>query len=556
MKKFPKINVSVIALSAFLLLSVAACKKSSSPPTTVPPNSTVHTKGWSGKDDPSKVPAAVNLSGLTGASATLPSKVDLTPFLPPIGDQGQTSTCVAWSTAYYTKSASEAVAFNYTTAQLSSSSFQLSPKDMFLSIADNLKGVDCQNGTNITDALDVLVANGVATQATVPWDPGITNCSQAQLQPSWNTDAANHKIEYYRTIPASVTGIKQQLANNNPVMIGIKVSNEYESWSGSSVLSTATFPANIGLHAQTIVGYDDSRGAFRIANSWTSNWGDHGYIWVEYNTLVNQYIADGNAYYMATSSSNNNVTPPAPPTTTTSTVDMAAWVFSDVSTATSTGIEDSRTMYLNIYNLGSNSADPASNWGYYYLYYNAYNANDYGVIFHDQFNTTIAANTYSCATNDACIFNISIPGASNFAQTAFGDPSYYRAYNVPNITGYYYLVLVVDPENKLTDANRQNNIFYTTGQAPAAFQNGYANSYSPPAGAIHDKITNDVSASDKNIKLSKFNSSVSTENRNAYTPKEILALVKAKYESGELRQKIRTLQSVKKMKLTQIRKNI
>jgi hypothetical protein len=559
MRNFIFSILGMLLFSVSLCLCLESCKKSSSPNSVTPPAPKAHTTGWSGKDNPAAVPKAVNTTGFLGGAAPLPPKIDLTPFLPPIGNQGQTQTCVAWSTAYYTKTASEAIAFNYSAAQLSSKSFQLSPKDMFLSIADNSKGADCQSGTNITFALDVLLNNGVATEATVPWEPGINNCSQSQVQPAWNAEAADHKIEYYRTIPATVQGIKEQLANNNPVIIGIKISNEYEGWTGPGVLSTATFPNPVGLHAQTIVGYDDAQGpggAFRIANSWSTGWGDNGFIWVDYNTLVNLYIADGNAYYMATSSSNNNVTPPAvPPNHSANSVDMAPWVFSDASTSAITGIPDSRKMYLNIYNIGNNSADAISNWGYYYLYYNAYDANDYGVIFHDEINTSIPPNTFSCATNNACVFNFSIPGGSNFATEAFGKDRYFRSYNVPPITGYYYLVLVVDAEDRLNDINRQNNIFYTTGQGPAVFQNGEARSYSPQAVVIHDGRTNSVEPNEKNLKLSKFNTSISKDNRNAYTPKEILSLVKARYENGEMKQKLNELYRVKKVKLNQDHKN-
>lgn len=529
----------IFALS--LLLVVEGCKKSASTTTTT--TTTKHGTGWTGTDNPAKVPQAVNIASLAGASATLPSKVDLTPFTPPIGDQGQTSTCVGWSTGYYGKTISEAVANNYNQSNLSSPSYEMSPKDMFLSIADNLKGsTDCQSGTQITYALDVLVNNGVATMATVPWDPSITNCSQSQVQASWNTDAANHKIVYYRTIASTVQGIKEQLAANNPVLMGIKVSNEFENYSGG-VITGATFPNPVGLHAQCIIGYDDSQGsggAFHVANSWGTSWGESGFYWIDYNTLVNQYISGGNVYYMSTSSSNNNVTPPT--TTTTSSVDIAPWVFSDVSTTSTTGDPTSRTIDLNIYNIGSNSADASSNWGLYYIYYNAYNANDYGIIFHDQFNTSIASNSYSCPTNDSCTYNYDIPSGDNFANVAFpGDTYIYRNYNVPDITGYYYVVLIADPQNALNDVNRQNNIFYTTGQLPAYVQNGHTNSYDPNSSGIKDSIKNTLDVTPRNLKLSKFNSSVSEHNKNAYTPQEILSFVKAKYESGEIRRKINSM---------------
>lgn len=535
--------VLIFSATLVLLLSVS-CKKNSSNTTTTTTTTTKHGTGWSGTDNPKTVPQAVNVASLTGSSAALPSKVDLTPFLPPIGDQGQTSTCVGWSTGYYGKTASEAIALNTPQGNLSNAGYQMSAKDLFLSIPDNDKGsTDCQSGTQITDALDVLVSNGVATMATVPWDPNITNCSQSQVLSSWNADAANHKIVYYRTISATVQGIKEQLAASNPVLMGIKVSNEFETYSGG-ILTTATFPANVGLHAQCIVGYDDNMGSgsFRVANSWGTSWGDNGFYWIDYNVLVNQYISGGNVYYMSTSSSNTTVTPPT--TTTTSSVDIAAWVFSDVPTNT----QSARKMYLNIYNIGKDDVEPSSNWSLYYIYYNAYDANDYGVIFHDEFsdqNPSAPANNYYCATNDACTYNLAIPAGTNFAQDAFNTTEIYRNYDVPDITGSYYLVLVADPANVLDDVNQQNNIFYTTGQLPAVFQDGYTNSYDPQ-GSIHDSVKNNLLANVPNLRSSKFNTAVGVHNMNAYTPKEILSFVKAKYKSGEIRRKINAMKSAEK----------
>jgi len=554
-------KILLVKASYFLFIAAAilaaGCKKSTTSNTTTTTTTSTHGTGWTGTDDPSKVPQAVNIAGLAGASATLPAAVDLTPFTPPIGDQGQTSTCVGWSTGYYGKTISEAIANNYNQSKLVSANYEMSPKDMFLSIPDNLKGgVDCQSGTQITDALDVLVNNGVATMATVPWNGNITNCSQSQVQTSWNNDAANHKIVYYRTIVATVQGIKEQLAANNPVLMGIKVSNEFENYRGG-IITTATFPNPVGLHAQCIVGYDDGKGAFHVANSWGTGWGESGYYWIDYNELVNQYISGGNVYYMSSSSSNNNVTPPT--TTTTSSVDIAPWVFSDASTYGNstddpTNNPTARKMWLNIYNIGQNAVTPsATGWSYYYIYYNAFNANDYGIIFHDQFSTSIAANTYSCPNNNACTFNISIPAGSNFGQVAFGTPEIYRNYFVPNtLNGYYYLVLVADPQNALSDANRQNNIFYTTGQLPAAFANGITNSYNPNSGGIHDSSKNTLQVNERNLRFSKFNTSIGVQNKNAYTPDEILSFVKAKYLSGEIKRKVDAMKATKQARMPQI----
>ena len=37
-------------------------------------------------------------------------------------------------------------------------------------------------------------------------------------------------------------------------------------------------------HGVTLVGWDDSKQAWRIKNSWGPGWGESGYMWIAYNT--------------------------------------------------------------------------------------------------------------------------------------------------------------------------------------------------------------------------------------------------------------------------------
>jgi hypothetical protein len=53
--------------------------------------------------------------------------------------------------------------------------------------------------------------------------------------------------------------------------------------------------AEKGGHAMLVVGYDDSKKAFKLLNSWGTNWGDHGYTWVDYeffrHVVTEAYVA-------------------------------------------------------------------------------------------------------------------------------------------------------------------------------------------------------------------------------------------------------------------------
>ena len=85
--------------------------------------------GWLAEDENTdEIEDDVNL-GFTLNSDNLPSSVDLKPYFPPIGDQGQYGTCVAWAVGYNHKSFLEAKENGDT--YYSDQNKIFSPKDLF-----------------------------------------------------------------------------------------------------------------------------------------------------------------------------------------------------------------------------------------------------------------------------------------------------------------------------------------------------------------------------------------------------------------------------------------
>ncbi len=526
--------MSVLSISLMLIFS--ACEKVDTPPDGGDPQNAT---GWYGDDDMAVVPTTTNYGF---GSDDLPSSVNLVPKFPPIGNQNPYGTCVAWAVAYNAKTAVNGMANAYSTSELSSSSKQFSPKDIFTALDDNVKGNDC-NGTNFTTALDLLLSRGVATLSTVPYE-NLGDCSQSGLEQSWTNEANQHKIKYYRRIEKSIVTIRKNLANNVPIVLGAKLSDAFMSWNSDNVMSANTTYDGVGMHsyhALVIAGYDDNRGpngAFKVINSWSTNWGDFGYIWIDYNFMVDEFCANlngGDALFIMANEDGNN-TPPDDPDPNVSGVDLIPWVFSDVS------VDDwyaERQIEFNIYNVGNQTASPSANWSYVYIYYNAYDASDYGLIFIDQFNTSIAANTYECPTDYNCIINFPITSGNGFAETVWGTESLYRNYYMPDITGAYYLLLVADAEDVFQEQNELNNLFYTTNPDPAWFVNGVALKSEKSNNQVM-QFKNDIEFDVNTTKSTRFNTAVNTANINAYTPEEIINFVKEKKKSGELEKSVAT----------------
>jgi len=233
----------------------------------------------------------------------LPSSVDLSSILPPVGDQGHQGSCVAWAVGYYYKTFMEHKEQNW---NVSTNAHQFSPAFIYNQING---GGD--NGSTFNDAFQLLKDKGCNTLKIFPYndDDYTTQPTQDQLNlatPFKISDYGN--LFYGRYINANspttdwswqgsalsdqdIANLKGILANQrNVFVVAIPV---FDAWYRSNFSSSDyihNIPANggdtfEGYHAVTIVGYDDNvhGGCFRMVNSWGTNWGDNGYTWITYD---------------------------------------------------------------------------------------------------------------------------------------------------------------------------------------------------------------------------------------------------------------------------------
>jgi hypothetical protein len=208
---------------------------------------------------------------------SLPSSVSLT--MPAVGDQGAEFSCVAFAVGYAARSAEAYYTGGASSYGLASNVF--SPEFLY---NHTVGSASCGSGSGIVTALEYLKSTGITTWQTMPYSdlngcaPGATSAMLAE--------AATHRIATYAALyKADVTGIKTMLAANHPLIMTINLDASFTNAEPGFVWRAYEGAGGFS-HAVVISGYDDARRAFKVMNSWGTDWGDAGYSWIDYEFLA------------------------------------------------------------------------------------------------------------------------------------------------------------------------------------------------------------------------------------------------------------------------------
>ena len=223
----------------------------------------------------------------------LPKSVSLEAYFPPIGDQGNYGTCVAWAVGYNLNTALNAIEKRWSITQLEDPINQTSPKDLWMGISSTAKGQFC-SGTNFEPAFHVLTTTGVANMKNVPYK-NLGTCNGQYVGDSTNILVYfKHVVSALGGLP-SVAQIKAYLNDTIPLVISTHLGDQFMAWNSDEVIKSDTYlqPGMMhAYHAMVLSGYDDTKNAFRVRNSWGQTWGDLGSIWVDYDFFINEFCLD------------------------------------------------------------------------------------------------------------------------------------------------------------------------------------------------------------------------------------------------------------------------
>lgn len=208
---------------------------------------------------PSKAPPAMG---------DLPQAYDIrnNGFIFEIKDQGQQGSCVAQASAYLME-------------YLQSQEFgwgmrQFSPASIYAVRPNQGEGM------YPTDALNILLNQGIAFESSLPYDPFQDRrlSSQTVLD-----EASRFRIrQYYNVLdPYNLQNtLKAWLAAGYPILISMEVHSDAL---GDGVMHAFERTGMTSLHAVLLIAYDEN--GLTFVNSWGNYWGNGGYGRIDWDTI-------------------------------------------------------------------------------------------------------------------------------------------------------------------------------------------------------------------------------------------------------------------------------
>lgn len=205
---------------------------------------------------------------------------DLSSSIPEIWDQEDIGACTCFSTGM-------SVLF-----QSKVQNRPIDPSKLFLYYnVRKLEGtINEDSGAYIRDVFKTLNKEGVCKEQTWPY---ITSKFTDLPDSNAYGEALQTLGTKYHSLNNSVLELKNCIAQGRPFVFGFNV---YSSFMYGSWTSIMPIPKpNEGLlggHAVLAVGYDDSKQAFKIKNSWGKSWKEGGYFWMPYSFITSNQCDD------------------------------------------------------------------------------------------------------------------------------------------------------------------------------------------------------------------------------------------------------------------------
>jgi len=236
-----------------------------------------------------------------------PKSVDLSKYLPAIGDQGTQGSCTAFSVAEaltILRNQHDSKTFNIRILQ-DLNTF-CSPAFIF-NIGKSKypfpRSENCEDGISFIDAFIVARDYGIVTWPFIKYNPNGTAGCESKNFPDYKAlkEGQKNKIVTFQRPDLDLNLFKCLLADNPgyPICIAVNIDKEYKKASNKESGSAIWAKKGISIagqvnnrHAMLIVGYNDSIQCFKVLDSRGIEKGDNGFLWLSYDLLASRVIYD------------------------------------------------------------------------------------------------------------------------------------------------------------------------------------------------------------------------------------------------------------------------
>lgn len=210
-----------------------------------------------------------------------PPSSDLTEVIPEVYDQGRVGSCTGNSSAIT----------GLFQSRLQGREISPSRLMLYYDARVIIGEEEYDNGAYIRDIFKSWAKLGVAPESLWPY-----NESKVTVRPSPKAYAEGLKTlatAYHALDNSNLEELKSCIALGHPFVLGFNVYHSfmYGNWKDTMPMPTPK-EAIVGGHAVCAVGYDDARQAFRIKNSWGTDWKDGGHFWMPYAFITNTSYCD------------------------------------------------------------------------------------------------------------------------------------------------------------------------------------------------------------------------------------------------------------------------
>lgn len=155
-------------------------------------------------------------------------------------------------------------------------------------------GRGCGYGSSVLSNMGTVVNRGVPTWSYLPFS-SLNGCDTSMFTQAIRDNAAQNKgIWGFSSPTADINAIKYNITRGYVGMFGYQLASDMSNPPASFVWNFPHFH-DMSSHASCIIGYDDSKHAFLMLNSWGATWADQGALWIDYDFFWQEIC--GSLYY-------------------------------------------------------------------------------------------------------------------------------------------------------------------------------------------------------------------------------------------------------------------